>query len=171
MIPAREYVVVGASGILAPLGQVLRSSGARTLGVSRGERLEAGSWDERVALDTQDARAISSWGACREARANELVAYSPAVGAACWGPLSAVAERLVVVATTEWVHVAPKDRPWAHLEPRLFQLGWVETEDGTRWHTPQEISDAVGRALAEPWPAERTVVLGETTPWASRPGV
>lgn len=170
MIPAREYVVVGASGILAPLGQALGSGGAKTIGVSRGARLNSGSWGERVALDTQHAQAIASWVAGRAERADVLVAYSPAVGESCWEPLAGSADRLVVVATTEWVPVAAKGRPWARLAPLVIQLGWVDTTDGTRWHTPQEISDAVADALTRPWPTDRIVVLGETTPWAARPG-
>lgn len=166
---AREYVVVGASGILAPLGQELRSAGIRTVGVSRGARLEVGSWDERVGLDTHDFSATTSFSARWTKRTDLLVAYSPAVGDSCWQPLSAMAVRVLVVATTKWVHVEAGRTPWAPLEPHVFQLGWVQTATGSRWHTPMEISHSLATALAQPWPTNHTTVLGETTPWSARP--
>lgn len=96
------YVVVGASGILAPLGRVLSAHGVRTVGVSRGVRLTQGQWGERVALDTHDEKAVTDWVTGRETPFAALIGYGPAVAADCWPLLARVAARVVVVATSSW---------------------------------------------------------------------
>lgn len=113
------YVVVGASGILAPLGRVLSAHGVHTVGVSRGDRLGGGEWDERVALDTHDVGAVTDWLVGRETPFGALIGYDPAVAADCWPLLARVAARVVVVATSGWANPGrPPDpgpscpRPW-----------------------------------------------------------
>jgi len=168
-----RYVVVGASGILAPLGAMLRSRAVRTVGISRGSRLDQGMWDERVALDTRDVTAVTDWLAQRWTdRGTDgaaFVAYSTAMTASTWPLLEGLAEHIVVVATSEWADpgssVSP---PWSSPPAIVVQLGWVQSSGGSRWHTSIEVSVAVADVLFEP-PEPRTVVLGSIRPWSSRP--
>lgn len=164
-----RYVVVGASGILAPLGVLLRARGVRTVGISRGSRLGDGVWDERVALDTQDVEAVGDWVAGQSGDVATVVAYSPAVAPDSWPLLGGLAERVMAVATSRWAGPGAPAPPWAGM-PRVVvvQLGWVRGEQGGRWHTPQEVSAAVMGELAGPW-TPRTVVLGSVRPWSARP--
>jgi hypothetical protein len=74
-----RYVVVGAAGILAPLGALLHAAGLRTVGVSRGSRLGEGMRDERVALDTRDPGAVGDWVTGQAGDVSTVVAYAPAV--------------------------------------------------------------------------------------------
>jgi hypothetical protein len=166
---AGRYVVVGASGILAPLGALLRGHGVRTVGVSRGSRLGEGVWDERVALDTQDDGAVGDWVARRAGEVAAVVAYSPAVGPGSWPLLGELAERVMVVATSRWAAPGAPDPPWAGLPGVVVvQLGWVPAPRGSRWHTPTEVSAAVLEELAALW-RPRTVVVGAVRPWSARP--
>jgi hypothetical protein len=167
---AGRYVVVGASGILAPLGALLRAAGAGTVGISRGSRLGEGVWDERVALDTQDVGAVGDWVAGRAGEVSTVVAYSPAVGDGGWPLLGGLAGRVMVVATSRWAGPGAPAPPWAGLPGIVvLQLGWAaQGARGGRWHTPEEVSAAVMGELAAPW-APRTVVLGSVRPWAARP--
>lgn len=163
------YVVVGASGILAPLGLLLRSRGLRTVGISRGDRSAEGAWDERVALDTQDVAAVTGWVARRPGDVAAVVAYSPAVAPPCWPLLAGLAEHVVVVATTGWAASAAPTEPWSDLPAvAVVQLGWARTADGSRWHTPDEVSAAVAGVLAGAR-MSRTVLVGSIRPWRARP--
>jgi hypothetical protein len=146
---AGRYVVVGASGILAPLGALLRAAGARTVGVSRGSRLGEGVWDERVALDTRDVGAV---------------------GDGSWPLLAGLAGRVMVVATSRWAAPGAPAPPWAGMPGvMVLQLGWAaQGERDSRWHTPEEVSAAAMTELAAPW-TPRTVVLGTVRPWSARP--
>jgi len=166
---AGRYVVVGATGILAPLGALLRAAGARTVGISRGSRLGEGVWDERVALDTQDVGAVGDWVAGRAGEVSAVVAYSPAVGDGGWTLLGGLAGRVLVVATSRWAGPGAPDPPWAGMPGVVvLQLGWAQGERGGRWHTPAEVSAAAMAELTAAW-EPRTVVLGSVRPWAARP--
>lgn len=164
-----RYVVVGASGILAPLGALLRAGGVRTVGISRGSRLGEGVWDERVALDAWDVGAVSDWVTVQEEDVSTVVAYSPAVALPSWPLLGGLAERIMVVATSSWAGPGAPAPPWAGMPGVVVvQLGWVQGGQGRRWHTPQEVSAAVMHELVTPW-TPRTVVLGSVRPWSARP--
>lgn len=159
--------MVGSSGILAPLGAMLRLRSHRTIGISRGGRLRVGDWDDRVALDTHDLVATLAWTDQLGAGIAVLIGYSPALTAATWPVLARDTARTLVVATSE--HAAPHapEPPWAGL-PRVavLQLGWVAGRT-RRWHSPTEISRGVARVLTDAVPHR---VLGTVRPWADRPG-
>jgi hypothetical protein len=165
-----RYVVVGASGILAPLGALLGARGVRTVGISRGSRLRDGVWDERVALDTQDVGDVGDWVAGQVKDVSAVVAYSPAVAPGSWPLLGGLAGRVMVVATSRWAGPGAPAPPWASMPGVVVvvQLGWVQGERGGRWHTPREVSAAVLDELVTPW-TPRTVVLGSVRPWSARP--
>ena len=168
-----RYVVIGASGILAPLGRSLTSLGVRTTGISRGDRLRAGAWDERLALDTQDVGSVASWVADPGGAVATVVAYSPAVAPAVWPLLAALAENLVVVATTSWAAPGSPAPPWAGSGAVVVQLGWAQEPAGSRWHTAREVSDAVAavlEGLVVNGSTPRSTVLGSVRPWGDRPG-
>ena len=161
-----RYLVIGASGILAPLGSLLRADGLCTTGVSRGSRLSVGVWDEHVALDTQDLPAIRLWVAKRQVAVAGLVAYSPAVAASAWVLLRPLTERLAVVATTEWAAPGAAEPPWHEFADVVVQLGWAVDDRGSRWHTAEEVSAAVASTLR----AEQvTGLCGAVRPWSDRP--
>jgi hypothetical protein len=163
-----RYVVVGASGILAPLGALLGARGLRTVGISRGSRLGEGVWDERVALDTQDPGAVADWVAGQAGDVSAVVAYSPAVAPGSWPLVAGLAAQVLVVATSRWAAPGAPAPPWAGLAGvAVLQLGWAQAGTGSRWHTPAEVSAAVLEELAVPRP--RTTVLGSVRPWSSRP--
>jgi len=164
-----RYVVIGASGILAPLGLLFRSRQLHTVGISRGSRLEAGIWDERVALDAQDTAAVTHWVAHQRRDVAAVIAYSPALAPPIWPLMSVLAERVVVVATTRWAEPGSPVGPWASLNAiTVVQLGWAQTAQGSRWHTPYEVSAAVAHELDKP-STPRTVVVGSVRPWSTRP--
>lgn len=163
-----QYVVIGASGILAPLGLLLRSRHLQTIGISRGSRLEAGVWDERVALDTQDPAAVTHWLAHQRGDVAAVIAYAPALAPPTWPLIAGFAEHVVVVATSRWGEPGSPAGPWASLSAIVVvQLGWALTANGSRWHTPHEVSAAVADELAQP-PTPRTVVVGSLRPWSAR---
>lgn len=162
-------MVVGASGILAPLGAMLAAQGVRTVGISRGSRLGEGVWDERVALDTGDAGTVGDWAVRQAGDVAAVVAYSPAVADPSWAWLGGLAERVMVVATSRWAAPGAPAPPWAGLPGVVvLQLGWAPTAQGSRWHTPAEVSAAVLEELVAPW-SPRTAVLGSVRPWSARP--
>lgn len=165
MTPGR-YVVIGASGILAPLGGLLHAGGVITVGVSRGRQPVRGTWDELVLLDVREPRAVAAWLA-DEHVARAVVAYEPAVASDCWPLLSAAAQRLVVVATRRWAAPGAPLPPWEPLASCVVLLGWVAGPGVSRWHTPEEVSAAVARALASG--STGTVLVGTCGPWVDRP--
>jgi hypothetical protein len=164
-----RYVVVGASGILAPLGALLGAGGVRTVGISRGSRLGEGVWDERVALDTRDVGAVRDWVMGQAGDVSTVVAYSPAVAPHSWPLLGGLTERVMVVATSSWTRPKAPAPPWAGMPGVVVvHLGWVQGAQSNRWHTPQEVSAAVMDELAAPW-RPKTVVLGSVRPCSARP--
>jgi hypothetical protein len=161
--------VIGASGILAPLGALLRAGRVPTVGISRGRRLGEGVWDERVALDTRDVGAVRDWVTGQAGSVSTVIAYAPAVVPHGWPLLGGLTERVMVVATSSWARPGAPAPPWAGMPGVVVvQLGWAQGAQGSRWHTPQEVSAAVMDELATPW-MPRTVVLGSVRPWSARP--
>lgn len=162
--PPRSAVVVGASGILAPLGALLREPGVMTVGVSRGGRLGEGDWDRRVALDATDPVAV------RRLRDDlgpgyRLVGYAPALVPASWAVLAGAAAAQLLVVTSGW---PAEDDDWA-LDPAcaLLRLGWTGPAGASRWHTPAEVARAAARLVGR-GPGS-TESLGRTAPAADKP--
>ena len=163
--PHPLVAVVGASGILAPLGALLHGRGFTTVGISRGSRVEVGAWDVRLALDTQDPDQVAGWRA--ETAPDVVVAYAPAVADEVWSVLAEGVPRTVVVATSAWSAPDAPTPPWAGMPGVvLVRLGWVRNADGSRWHTPEEISAVVLDAVVGQQPEW---VVGTVRPWEDRP--
>ena len=162
----REVVVIGASGILAPLGARLCRRGVRTVGVARGSLHGDEGFDEAVALDVHDVAAVLSWIGSRKVASDLVVAYGPAVGDAVWELWRGWAARLLVVATSNWAAPSAPVPPWRMEEGvSVLQLGW--RADGAGWHSPTEVSEAVLRVVADGFPAHS--VLGVVRPWEDHP--
>lgn len=168
----RYVVVVGASGVLAPLGDSLSGSRVRTVGVSRGARTGVGSWDVRAALDARDPHQVTTLVTRLGAGVRTVIAYEPAVSLESWRVLCGFSDRRVIVLPSRY---ADPDtgleavRPW--LEPGgvvVVQLGWAGSSDSTRWHSPLEISDVTARALHVA--SGTTLHVGRVRPWSERPG-
>lgn len=160
-----EVAVIGASGILAPLGKLLKLEGFRTLGISRGSRLDEGIWDLRTALNTQDILAISKWRS--ETTPHILVAYAPAVAEQAWPTLTAGISRTVVISTSKWSASDAALKPWAKTQGLIeVALGWADTNSGVRWHTPAEVSEITLSAILD---SHTSWLLGKNTPWEKRP--
>jgi hypothetical protein len=161
-------VVVGASGILAPLGALLHNDGYRTIGISRGSRIGAGDWDVRVALDATDVDEVVGWLTGLRERPDLLIGYDPALSDATWPLLAAAASRTIVVATSRWVTVDPGQTPWSAIpDPVVLQLGWLDAPAGPRWHVATEISVEVQRLVTDP--AVRFSRLGHVNPPSQLP--
>lgn len=161
----RRAVVVGASGILAPLGAALHSAGVATCGVARGKRPAGDGYDELVALDTHDCEAVRHWMGLREVP-DLVVAYAPAVGEAVWKLWDGWGGRLIVVATSIWAAPDAPPAPWPPGDAvSVLQLGWRST--GDPWHDPAEVSAAVIAVITRGFPSYS--VLGVIRPWKDRP--
>jgi hypothetical protein len=164
------YVVVGATGILAPLGALLAGDGARRIGVARGHTAIRGDWDVVVRRDTTDPAAIPAILA-EAGSAYDLVGYLPALTPKTWMSLCENANHRVLLAPSRYADPATPDAiaPW--LAPggvTVCTLGCVAAASGARWHTPDEIAAAAQGALAAA-PGSR-VLLGRVRPWGQRPG-
>ena len=173
------YVVVGASGILAPLGRLLSRVGpgeGRPLrvGVSRGSRLQEGDWDRRLALDAREPEAVRR--VLADLRSEGLgvdvaVGYSPALSPRSWAVLARASARAVIVLPSRFAGPSMgQDASAAWLPTRTTSwvlLGWTGGRGRARWHTPDEVSrdvaDAVRSGGVEP------LTVGRVTPWSDRP--
>lgn len=166
--PRRLVVVVGASGILAPLGRILKAEGLTTIGVSRRTRADPRHWDRRVTLDARDAHQVAALLSELPAAPSVAVAYGEAVTVDSWRLLANAAQAAVIVLTSRHADPALPERERASwVEPRgvrLLQLGWTADRG---WHTPEQVSRAVAASLAAPAPDP--VVLGRVRPWSGRP--
>ena len=162
----RSAVVVGASGILAPLGAALHRVGVATWGVARGERPVGEGYDEFVPLDAQDPQAVRDWMKSLSEDPDLVVAYAPAVGDEVWALWNGWAGRLVVVATSTWAAPDAPAAPWPTGDRvSVLQLGWRDTGDS--WHDPDVVSAAVVAVMTGGFPAYS--VLGVIRPWEDRP--
>ncbi|WP_426517422.1 hypothetical protein ACPPVQ_00250 [Diaminobutyricibacter sp. McL0618] len=154
-------LVIGASGILAPLAAELTGSGVRVDGIARHvTRMPDGV--EPLAVDARNTDSLAAATGGR--RWASAVVYSPAISSTSLALIrSKVDGRLVIV------------RPSAAADPRLgalqvpddtLQLGWhVQPPGGARWHTPEEVSVAALAVLRDG--IGRT--LGQVRPWEDRP--
>ena len=158
--------MVGASGILAPLGADLQGLGMTVWAVSRGA--VSASFDATFVVDTRNVCAVSAWMEQLPADPDLLIAYSPAVAAEVWSLWRGWVARLVVVATSEWASPEAPPTPWPSGDRvSLVQLGWRPRTEKRRWHTPEEVSDVVLRVVTQGFPAYAQ--LGRLLPWEDRP--
>lgn len=169
VVTPQGYVVVGAAGILAPLGALLRISGGWTVGISRGGRLEEGDWDDRVALDAQDVDAVSDYFAHRMSLSDKVIVYAGAVNPASWAIFVSASHSQVLVVTSSWADPQRDDHLQWSIGDRttIVQLGWTGPPGSTRWHEPQEVCAVVLRAVHAPSGSRLT--LGTVRPWVERP--
>lgn len=166
---ARRYVVVGASGILAPLGALLRGPGTETIGISRGRRRHAGEWDRRLAVDATDPAEMARLRA-QLGPAYRAIGYAPALTPQSWAILGAAATAQMLVVTSSWAvpDASVEQRRWKlQAACSLLQLGWTGSRAAARWHTPDEIADAAFRLLHGE--SGTRMVLGRLRPWSERP--
>ncbi|WP_144876289.1 hypothetical protein [Microbacterium sp. 1.5R] len=155
-----SVLVVGASGILAPAASALMARGAAVTGLSRRGHAPAGV--DALHLDARDLSALDA-GLSAE-RWSEAIVYEPAVSAQTLRRIAAAVDgRLVLVRTSASADPAHGDDPAR--EPDVLVLGWADDGASTRWHTPQEVSDAALEVLADGAPR----ILGAVRPWERRP--
>jgi hypothetical protein len=156
----RRTLVIGASGILAPLAAALAEAGDEVTGVARTRSAPSG-----VATVLVDA---ASPGALRSALGaggwDRAVVYAPAVSVESSAVIDAlVSGRTVVVRTSS---AADPARGPLRIPDETLQLGWTSAPDGgTRWHSPDEVSTAARLVLED----GRGRVLGRVRPWDGRP--
>ncbi len=153
-------LVVGASGILAPLASCLQADGDEVTGVSRARAVPPGV--DAVLVDARSATALA--GALGERTWDRAVIYAPAVSADSLGILARrVAGRVVLVRTSA---SADPERGTLSVPDDTVQLGWTHDAHGRpRWHTPAEVSAIASMVLADG--AGR--ILGRVRPWEERP--
>lgn len=167
-----RYVVVGGTGILAPLGALLAAPGAHRVAVSRCCSPLQGDWDEFACHDTTDPAAVAALIRQLGPGGFDLVGYLPAFTAATWNLLCGKATRRVLIATSAYADPAHPDAlaPWTRPGAvTTCLLGWQPMPaGGARWHPPEEIAAAARDALAAP-PGAR-LALGMLRPWSGRPG-
>lgn len=162
----QPYVVVGATGILAPLAALL-PAGARRIGVARERALLAGHWDEVRLLDGHDASAVAAL-VTDVPTSFDVIAYSPTVSAMIWELLCRNADRRVIVLPSAYAAPGADISMWlAPGDVTVCQLGWHGPPGRALWHTAAEISAGCASALAAP-PGHRLTV-GRVRPWSERP--
>ncbi|PDQ35989.1 MAG: hypothetical protein B5766_02255 [Candidatus Lumbricidophila eiseniae] len=153
-------LVIGASGVLAPAAAKLVRTGDTVTGVSLRRPVPTGV--EHVLVDARSVSAFSS--AINERCWNRAVVYAPAVSSGVLKRLDSAVEGVIVLVRTTAAVTDTVGR--LELPPGTLQLGWTDAPDGkTRWHTPEEISQAALEVLNN----GRATVLGRITPWADRP--
>lgn len=155
-----SVLVVGAAGILAPAASALMKRGAEVTGISRRRRSPAGV--DGLHVDAHDLPALDA--ALGSARWEAAIVYAPAVTARTLPRIAAAVDgRVVLVRTSAAADPAHGLEPV--LAPDVLLLGWVDDGRSTRWHTPQEVSDAALEVLADGEPR----ILGAVRPWERRP--
>jgi hypothetical protein len=165
-----RLLVIGASGILAPLVAALAVEGRAITAVGRrAQRLPGPPLAEPLASDTTTAAGAAAVAANGPYEA--AVMYRPAVAAETLTVLlAAVSGRAVIVLPRSAADPETGHDP-AHLggalRPRpadgLLVLGW--RTDPPRWHSPEEVSRAAAQVLA----CGEDAVLGALRPWSERP--
>ena len=161
--PVRSCVVVGATGIFAPLGRLLADTGLVRVGVSRGRQPDEGEWDRLVRLDGPSAPEVQALVA--RDRPAVVVGYAPALSPASWHALTRSTEHAVLVVTSRFA--APGSDPFAdegwltNTPTTVVQLGWTD-EPRPRWHTAEEVSRAVAPVVLS---GPERVELGRVRPW------
>lgn len=155
-----SVLVVGASGILAPAASALVKHGAEVTGISRRGHSPAGV--NGLHVDAHDLPALDL--ALGVARWTAAIVYEPAVTALSLPRIAAAVDgRVVLVRTSAAADPAHGIEP--RLAPDVLLLGWVDDGASTRWHAPQEVSDAALEVLADGRPR----ILGTVRPWERRP--
>jgi hypothetical protein len=154
-------LVIGATGILRPAAAELVARGGHVVGVSRTGGEVGGVVS--VAVDATDAAALAA--ALADLRWDDALVYAPAVSVASLSHVRARTPRRTVLVRTSGaadpahgVLIVPRD---------TLQLGWTEaaTDEGARWHTPDEVSRAALEVLA----SGEAATLGTVRPWSDRP--
>lgn len=176
-VPGRRVLVLGASGILAPVVGVCTSRGHTVVAVGRSqERLSSLRSRGTGALQLVSADAGSGAGL------GQVVAAGPFDAAVLYGPavparhravlLEQVHGRAVIVVTSEAADPSRASGPPAALAASrdregdaVVLLGWSAEPRGPRWHTPREVSAAAIEALD----TGDDVVVGQVRPWEQRP--
>lgn len=177
--PICKVVVVGATGVLAPLARSLIVGGWKVVGVGRHrDRLEAlaaeveGSFLAIVADATADDFLPRLTGAIEGSRVESAVVYQPAISEENLRRLVELTTgRVVVVCTSRTAAptASPEDA-WSLRELTVspdsvnrLVLGWHR--DPARWHDAAEIS----AAAADVFTNGEDAVLGVLRPWTERP--
>jgi hypothetical protein len=154
-----DILIIGASGILAPAAQRLTEQGHRVTGVARRHPVPPGV--EAMHVDGSDSGALAA--AIGDRRWSAAVVYEPAVSEASMRVVvDAVAGPVVRVRTSAGADPALGE---LQVPTHTLQLGWRDDESGTRWHRPDEISEAALQVLADGAPC----ILGVVRPWSRRP--
>jgi hypothetical protein len=168
---ADRLLLIGATGIFAPLLAMLVAHGQAVVAVGRRPKaLRRAPVGCPIVADTTTAEGAAAVIACGPY--DGAVVYRPAVERATLPPLlTAVRGRAVLVVTS--VAADPRtghgpDEIADALRPRpgdaVLALGWRKEPPG--WHTAEEISRAAQEVLA----SGEDEVLGALRPWDARPG-
>jgi saccharopine dehydrogenase-like NADP-dependent oxidoreductase len=158
-LPDDDVLVVGASGILAPAAETLARRGVRVTGIGRSRSMPSAV--EPILVDASDAVALAA--VLGDRRWSAALVYDPAVSEASMRVITrAVSGEIVRVRTSAAADPALGE---LHLPAHTLLLGWAEGEEVTRWHRPDEVSEAALQVLADGEPR----VLGAVRPWGRRP--
>lgn len=183
--PRGHVLVTAATGALGPAAAALAARGYAVTALARdrpalaGLAESAGPWLQPLAADFADPALAELLGRAEQnlGRFTGALLYCP--GASPWA-LQTLYEATagpstVRLLTSAWAE-PPADRPTAlpRRPPgnpkgvRTLLLGWYAPQDGdTRWHTPQELSDAALELFDAP--GVETQTLGSVRPWTDRP--
>lgn len=172
-MPPSHVLMIGGTGMLAPVTPALVSRGARVSMVSRlarGPDAYSADWTRPGELRAAAEAAVAASGPV-----DLVVAWVHAAGA---GECEPVAAALLEAGSFIWVDVlgSAADAPGASpgwrvaarpgLTRRRVVLGWIPGQPVSRWLTHREIAAGVLEALdagAEFWR------VGVTRPWSARP--
>ncbi|MGW7072594.1 hypothetical protein ACWGII_29715 [Streptomyces sp. NPDC054855] len=174
-----HVLVVGGTRILAPAVRALTARGSAVSVVSRSaDASRPGVPLASSALVVADVRDTVALGDALH-RSVQLrgpialtLAYQPFAPPSSWmlladrtqGPLVAL---WVSAFAAEGAAMPPlPDGPRGSAEVRHLLLGWHSGPNGSRWHTPDEISAAALRVADR----HESAVLGQVRPWSARPG-
>ena len=175
-------LVIGASGILAPLVREMAGSGTPVLAVGRRSEALAELTAEPALAGRIQTLALDAGDPTAPAR---LSAHGPFANAVLYGPATDADTRRALLDGVEGPAVlvltsaaADPRRVGEDLEvafarlveavrprpaDRVLVLGWVRTS--RRWHTPEEVSRAAAHSLSRAGDA----TLGALRPWSERP--
>lgn len=163
-------LVVGGSGILAPLVATLTQAGRAVITVGRDDHAHRSPLARPLRADTTTHAGARSVG---EAGPYDVAAiYRPAVTDQTLAILlDAVSARAVVVFTSSVADPGNSGEITSlpeRLRPRaadgVLLLGWRANPPA--WHSPQEVSGAAAAVLL----SDKDRVLGVLRPWSARPG-
>ena len=147
-----RILVVGATGILAPVVPRLTVRGDAVTGVARSAGAD-------IRVDAADAFALSA--ALGSTRWDAAIVYMPATSPTSLRIIDQAVGSVVRLLTSD---AAAPGRPDPLASASVLLLGW--TADGHHWHTPEEVSDAAIAVLD----SGESAMLGVVRPWSDRPG-